>query len=83
MAWFPKMIVHRMIEMHPFHHTSHDWVERHKKKRVILEELVELKPDLRFMNNNGSVDNEVWRAWKRDHKVSSGTYNMLFYLLGN
>ena len=57
--------------------------QRQKRKRVILEELVELQPDLKFFTSDGAVDGEVWRQWKRDHSVSSATYNILLHLLGN
>ena len=29
------------------------------------------------------MDGEEWRKWKGDHRVSSGTYNMMLYLPGN
>ena len=69
--------------VHASHHTRHEWVERRKRKRVILEELVELQPNLKFMAPDGTVDGEVWRQWKHDHRVSSATYNILLHLPGN
>ena len=75
--------MHKMNNVHASHHTGHEWVERRKRKRVILEELVELQPDLKFMAPNGAVDGDVWRQWKRDHRVSSTTYNILLHLPGN
>ena len=54
-----------------------------KWKRVILEELVELQPNLKFMAHDGAMDGDVWRQWKRDHRVSSATYNILLHLPGN
>ena len=50
---------------------------------MILEELVELQSDLKFMAPDGAVDDDVWRQWKRDHSVSSATYNILLHLPGN
>ena len=50
---------------------------------MILEELVELQPDLKFMTPDGVVDGDVWRQWKRDRRVSSATYNILLHLPGN
>ena len=80
---YPKVTVHKTNNVHASHHTGHEWVERRKWKRVILEELVELQPDLKFMAPDGAVDSDVWRQWKRDHRVSSATYNILLHLLGN
>ena len=78
---YPKVIVHKTTLVHASHHTGHEWVER--RKRIVLEELVELQPDLKFIKPDGSVDGDEWRKWKLDHRVSSATYNMLLYLPGN
>ena len=58
---YPKVMVHKANHVHASHHIGHEWVERRKQKRVILEELVELQPDLKFMASNGAVDSDVWR----------------------
>ena len=75
--------MHKTNLVYASHHTGHDWVERRKRKRVVLEECVELKPDMKFLKVDGSVDGEVWRQWKKDHRVSSGTCNLLLHLPGN
>ena len=80
---YPKVTVHKANHVHASHHTGHEWMERRKRERVILEELVELQPDLKFMAHDEVVDGDVWRQWKRDHRVSSATYNILLHLLGN
>ena len=53
------MTVHKANHVHASHHIWHEWVERRKRKRVILEELVELQLDLKFMAPDGAVDNDV------------------------
>ena len=50
---YPKVTVHKTNHVHASHHTGHEWVERRKRKRVILEELVELQPDLKFFAPDG------------------------------
>ena len=80
---YPKVTVHKTNNVHASHHTGHEWVERRKQKRVILEELVELQPDLKFMAHNEAMDGDIWRQWKRDHRVSSATYNIQLHLPGN
>ena len=80
---YPKVTVHKTNQGHASHHTGHEWVERQKRKRVILEELVELQLDLKFMAPDGAVDGDVWRQWKRNHKVSNATYNILLHLPRN
>ena len=38
---------------------------------------------LKFMAHDGAVDNDMWRQWKRNHRVSSAMYNILLHLPGN
>ena len=83
MSAYPKVIVHKTTLVHASHHTGHEWVGRRKRKRVVMEELVELQPDLKFIKADGSVDGDEWRKWKLDLRVSSGTYNILLYLPGS
>ena len=80
---YPKVTVHKTNNVHASHHTGHEWVERRKRKRVILEELVELQPDLKFFAPDGAVNGDVWRQWKRDYRVSTATYNILLHLPGS
>ena len=51
--------MHKANHVHASHHTGHEWVERRKRKQVILEELMELQPDLKFMAPDGAVDGDV------------------------
>ena len=80
---YPKVTMHKTTLVHTSHHTGHEWVERRNRKQIVLEELVELHPDLKFIKADGSVDGDKWRKWKLDHRVSSAAYNMLLYLPGN
>ena len=75
--------MHKTTLPHASHHTGHEWMERRKRKRVVLEKLVKLQPELKFIKPDGSVDGEKWKKWKVDHRVFSGTYNMLLYQPGN
>ena len=46
-------------------HNSHaDWVERRKRKKVILQDFMALNPDLKFTDEGGDVIDDVWRQWK-------------------
>ena len=55
-ARYPKVSVHKTTLLQESHHTGHGWVERRKRKQVVLEELVELQPNLKFIRSNGSVN---------------------------
>ena len=62
---------------------GHEWVERRKRKKVVLEELEGLQDDLSFFKGNGFVDGDKWRHWKEEHRVSSVTFNLFLYLPTN
>lgn len=42
-----------------------DLVERSKRKKVILEKLMNIKPTLNFFKANGSVDKDGWKSLKK------------------
>ena len=85
-AWtkpFPKVTVFKTMDVHASHHTGHEWVERRKRKRIIVEEIVDINKDLKMLlSSDGSIDGEQWRNWKKEQRISSGTYNSLLYLPG-
>ena len=56
---YSKVLVYKTNHVYASHHTRHEWVEKRKQKRVILEGLVELQPNLKFMAPNGAVDVDV------------------------
>jgi hypothetical protein len=76
-ACMPKVLVYKPQKVHPGHYTAPDWVERRKKKMIVLQELVAINPGLQFIKMDGSIDNSKWREWKCDHGVSSVSYNIL------
>ena len=58
---YPKVTVHKMTLVHASHHIGNEWVERRKRKWIVLEELVELQPGLKFIKPDGSDDDDEWR----------------------
>ena len=36
MSTYPKVTVHKTTLVHASHHTGHEWVERRKRKRVVM-----------------------------------------------
>ncbi len=44
-----------------------DWIERRKHKKVVLQDLMDFKPSLKFIDNGGDVIDMTWRAWKVRH----------------
>ena len=53
---YPKVTMHKPALLHASHNTRHEWVERRKQKQVVMEELMELQPNLKFIKSDGSVD---------------------------
>jgi hypothetical protein len=56
--------VHKTSKLHRTHYSAAEWVERRKKKLIVLQELDDLDNSLEFITAEGTVDNEKWRTWK-------------------
>jgi hypothetical protein len=52
---WPKVVVHKFKENFPRTYATEDWVERRKRKKIVIQELHEFKPALGFCNVNGNV----------------------------
>lgn len=74
---YPKVTLRRTNVVHGSCYHYEEWADRRKKKRIVMQELVAVDPSLKFLREDGSIDNRVWRRWKKAHRVSSATYNML------
>jgi hypothetical protein len=74
---YPKLSVGRPKLLIVDNMTSSDWVDRHKRKKVILQDLMDIKPSLVFFDKSGDVIGETWRDWKIRHRFTSGTWDFL------
>jgi hypothetical protein len=74
---YPKVIMHKISKLHRTHYSVAEWVERKKKKLIVLQELDDLDGSLEFIIAKGTVDNEKWRTWKQLHNVSIASWNVL------
>ena len=74
---YPKVSVVKSKKPILDNYCSSEWVERRKRKKVILEELVNADKSLKFMKDDGSIDREKWRDWKKTSRFSSGTWDFL------
>jgi len=74
---YPKVSVSKTKILVRDNQMSADWVDRRKRKKIILDELVEIKPSLRFRDDAGNIIDDVWRPWKRRHRFSSATWDFL------
>ena len=74
---YPKVTVYKTLRIHRSHYSAPEWVERRKRKLIVLQELDELEDSLEFITAEGTVDNEKWRTWKKEHNVSTASWNIL------
>ena len=56
---YPKVSVACTRYLAPSNHSHTDWVERRKRKKVILKDFMALNPDLHFTNEGGDVLDDV------------------------
>ena len=74
---YPKVSVARTKYLAPSNHSHADWVERRKRKKVILQDFMALNPDLHFTNEGGDVIDNVWRHWKQRHRFTTASWDFL------
>ena len=70
---YPKVSVSRTKILVADNMSGADWVERRKRKKVILQDLMDIKPTLSFMNAADDVNDKFWSAWKCRHRFTSAT----------
>jgi hypothetical protein len=68
--------VHKTSKLHHTHYSATEWVERRKKKLIVLQELDEFDDSLEFITTEGTVDNEKWKTWKQLHNVSTASWDV-------
>jgi hypothetical protein len=78
---YPKVIVHKTSKVHSSHYSAAEWVERRKKKMIVLQEFDALDGTLEFTKVEGTVNNEKWREWKKTHVVSIATWSVLLSII--
>ena len=79
-AWtilYPKVSVARTRYLAPSNHSHADWVERRKRKKVILQDFMALNTDLHFIDEGGDVLDDVWRLWKKRHRFTIASWDFL------
>ena len=52
---WPKVVVHKFKSNLPRMYAIEDWVKRKKKKKIVIQELHELKPLYKFCDDDGNV----------------------------
>jgi hypothetical protein len=70
---YPKETMHKTSKVHTSHYSTVEWVERRKKKMIVLQEFDAMDGTLEFTKADGIVNNEKCREWKKTHAVSIAT----------
>jgi hypothetical protein len=78
---YPKVTVHKTSKVHTSHYSVAEWVERRKKKMIVLQEFDALDGTLEFTKADGAVNNEKWSEWKKTHVVSIATWSVLLCVI--
>ena len=74
---YPKISVARTRYLAPSNYLHADWVERRKRKKVILQDFMALNSDLKFTDEGGDVIDDVWRHWKQRHQFTIASWDFL------
>ena len=80
---YPKVSFHKMKILCKDNQSAADWVEHMKRKKVIIEEFIDIKPSFKFKDKDGEVINEEWRNWKRIHLFTSTSWDFLLTAISN
>ena len=74
---YSKVSMARTRYLAPNNHSHADWVERRKRKKVILQDFMALNPDLHFTDEGKDVIDDVWRQWKQRHRFMTASWDFL------
>jgi hypothetical protein len=78
---YPKVTVHKTSKVHISHYSATEWVERRKKKMIVLQEFDALDGTLEFTRADGTMNNKKWKEWKKTHAVSVATWSVLLCVI--
>jgi hypothetical protein len=53
----PKVLVYKPQKVHPALYAAPEWIERQKRKMMVLQELVTINSRLQFIKLDGNIDN--------------------------
>jgi hypothetical protein len=77
---WPKVVVHKFKSNLPKTYATEDWVERRKTKKIVLQDLHELRPHLGFCDDDGNLIKQNWQKWKWTNNVTSASMNILLQI---
>ena len=73
--------MHKTSKVHNSHYFAAEWVERRKKKMIVLQELDALDGMLEFIKADGAVNNKKWNEWKKTQAILIATWSVLLCVI--
>lgn len=58
-----------------------DSVERQRRRKVVLQDIMSIKPSQKFCDDGSDITNSMWRTWKARHQFTSATWDFMYLLL--
>ena len=74
---YPKVTVKKISSVLDDCYTTAEWVERRKRKNLVMKELHAIDPSLGLLNSRNEIISENWKKFKKDHFFSSATMDVL------
>jgi hypothetical protein len=75
-----KVVVHKFKSNLPRTYATEDWVKRRKTKKIVIQELYELRPLYGFCDDDGNVIKQNWQRWKWTNGLTSASMNILLQI---
>lgn len=74
---YPKVTVKKISSVLEDCFTTQEWVERRKRKNLVMKELHAIDPSLGLLNARNEIISENWKKFKKEHFFSSATMDVL------
>ena len=74
---YPKVTVKKISSVLDDCYTTLEWVERRKRKNLVMKELHGIDPSLGLLNAKNEIISENWKKFKQERFFSSATMDVL------
>ena len=74
---YPKVTVKKISSVIDDCYTTEEWVERHKRKNLVMKELHAIDHSLGLLNPKNKIISENWKKFKKERFFSSATMDVL------
>ena len=74
---YPKVTIKKISSVIDDCYTIQEWVERHKRKNLVIKELHAIDPSLGLLNPKNEIISENWKKFKKERFFLSATMDVL------